>query len=66
VIGHRMTCGTVMSLCADYAKRSEELAAAAESFRMFGSAAGEPSSELQKHIGELLDRLGVGGQATVH
>jgi hypothetical protein len=66
VNGHRTTCGAVMNLCADYAERSEELVAAAAAFTMLLQLAGEPSPELRKHVAELLNRLGVGGQPIVH
>jgi hypothetical protein len=55
-----------MDLCAAYAERSEELAAAAVAFKMLSEPAGEPSPELRKHIAELLNRLGVSGQLIVH
>jgi hypothetical protein len=55
-----------MNLCADYAERSEELVAAAAAFTMLLQLAGEPSPELRKHVAELLNRLGVGGQPIVH
>jgi hypothetical protein len=66
VDGHRTTCAEVMSLCADYAERSEELAAAAAAFKMLSQPTGEPSPELRTHIAELLNRLGVSGQLIVH
>ena len=66
VNGHRTTCAEVMNLCAAYAERSEELAAAAVAFKMLSEPAGEPSPELREHIAELLNRLGVGDRPAVH
>lgn len=64
--GHTTTCLEVMNLCADYAERSEELAAAAEAFQMLWPEYGEQSPALRQHVAELLNRLGVGGQPIVH
>jgi hypothetical protein len=57
--GHRATCLEMMSLCGDYAAPSEELAAAAETFKMFASVAGDQTPELRQHVAQLLNRLGV-------
>jgi hypothetical protein len=66
VNGHWTICAEVMSLCADYAERSEDLDTAAVAFKMLSKPDGEPSPELREHIAELLNRLGVGGQPIVH
>ena len=57
--GHRSINAELLAICADYAKASEELGAAAQAFKIFESPAGEPSPELQAQINDLYRKLGM-------
>ena len=59
-------CGEVIALCADHAKWSDELSAAAEAFRILASVTGEPSPELESQVAELLGRFGIGASNVQH
>ena len=58
--GHKIVCGEVIALCADHAKRSDDLSAASDAYRILASVTGEPSPELKSQVAELLGRFGSG------
>jgi hypothetical protein len=64
--GHKAVCGEMIALCADHAKRSDELSAAAEAHRILASVTGEPSPELKSQVAELLGRFGIGASDVQH
>ena len=58
--GHKIACGEVLALCADYAEPTEKLGNAAAAFQVLASSiTGDLSPELASRITDLLRQFGV-------